>query len=908
MAEVTYDDRSFLVEGTRIWLVSGEIHYFRIPADLWPDRLLKAKRAGLNCVSTAIAWNVHEPAEGQWQFDGGQDVVSFVNLAGQLGLYVILRPGPFFGGEWDFGGLPGWLTAKTGVSFRTSNAAYTHYYDKYLAQILPRLAPHQVTRGGNIVLIQNENDYIQTTMPDRLSYLDFVTQLFRRSGFEIPVITSNRLTRPEASEAVECVSGFDRCTSLLKRTRRAQHDAPLMVVEFRCGSADRWGGRHGTRDALEVARRALEVLGCGAQFNYYMWHGGTNLGLGAGRFSGDRAAYGTTSCDGDAPLAEGGGLTEKYYLTRPVNMLAASMGRYFAQTAMPHAGVTVQDSSDALNIVGREGAWAVVTNNGRSEITEATISLGDGREFAATLQPYGAAALPVDIQLTPVHRLDHANLTPLGFFDERALVFHGPVGWDARVSINGRELRQAVPGGDSPTLIEHQGLAVLLINSDLATRTWPVDETLVFGPTFVAEEPEDVTLPRGTRQYTVLPPDGKLTRKRAATKVTVRKSPTPRLGTWKVLSVCREPVDDDLEWKKIDRPRDLDRLGVHRGYGWYRVEMNVPRAKRRNLFLPDCEDRATLFLNGSCVGTWGRDPQARRSPIAVNFRRGRNVLTALVENLGRYSSGPRLGESKGLFGHVHDARPLRVRKFKVKPAKGFAKRIVPRPLGYLLAELEQTPVWSAELDISLAQVRPIHVSFADVPYHLCVFCNERNVGFFPREEVSGSQGAAEGAVEHTNWGDVTLAAELRKGKNRFRLLVWGEDVDPKLLDAIHFHALSEAVSQDGRWSFRRWEVPRAPSKTRTSRKRLPTWFHCRFKYAGAGRDAPLFLRVSGARKGQLVLNGHNVGRFWNLGPQEYHYLPSCWLSEENEILLFDETGRPPSACALQFRPLGPYRQ
>ena len=116
MASVTHDDRCFLVDGKPIWLVSGSVHYFRTPAGQWRDRLLKAKRGGLNCISTYIAWNFHEPREGQWELSGDHDVVSFVKLAGELGLYVILRPGPYICSEWDFGGLPGWLTTKQGIA------------------------------------------------------------------------------------------------------------------------------------------------------------------------------------------------------------------------------------------------------------------------------------------------------------------------------------------------------------------------------------------------------------------------------------------------------------------------------------------------------------------------------------------------------------------------------------------------------------------------------------------------------------------------------------------------------------------------------------------------------------------------------------------------------------------------
>ena len=93
MPTLRYDDRSYILDERRIWLCSGSIHYFRVPQALWQDRLLKAKRAGLNCVQTYVAWNFHETQEGQWDFSGNRDVVGFVSLARDLGLYVTLRPG-----------------------------------------------------------------------------------------------------------------------------------------------------------------------------------------------------------------------------------------------------------------------------------------------------------------------------------------------------------------------------------------------------------------------------------------------------------------------------------------------------------------------------------------------------------------------------------------------------------------------------------------------------------------------------------------------------------------------------------------------------------------------------------------------------------------------------------------------
>lgn len=887
MAKVTYDDRSFLVDDERIWLVSGSIHYFRTPAGLWHDRLLKAKRAGLNCISTYVAWNFHEPQEGKWRLGGDHDVCAFVELARELGLYVILRPGPYICAEWDFGGLPAWLTTKTGMTYRTNNAAYTHYYDKYFSKVLPRLAPLQVTRGGNIILIQNENEYGVTTMPDRLAYLEFISQLFRRSGFDIPIINCNMFTDPPVPGGVECYNGWGREVQDLKRLRRRQRNAPMLVTEFWDGWFDSWGGKHNTRDAHEVARRAMEILGCGAQFNYYMWHGGTNFGFWGSHLPAADDTYQTTSYDYDAPLAEGGGLTDKYYLTKLVNMLAASMGRFFAASIMEEPGVSVHNGTCVLNISGRLGRWAIVTNNGSSQVDTARVSLPDGMELDVPLAPLGAAAVPVSLALTSSQTLDYCNLTPLGFFDGKVLVLHGPEGWNARISVNGEEIQKAVPSGEQPTVIDHQELTLVIVNSELAMRTWRVDDSLVFGPSWVGDNLESVVPAKGKKPYWILPADGKLT----CTKIkpdSVKAPAVPRLAPWKRRGVCTEPVAENLEWTKMDRPLDADRLGIHYGYVWYRAEIKSDRIRKRFLFLPNCEDRATIYLNGALQKTWGRGQGATRSPIGATFKRGRNVLTILADNLGRSNFGPRIGGLKGVFGDIYDARPLRTVKLKLKAVEDFPRRIVPRHLSYLLAELERTPVWSAEADIRLTKVRPIHLSFTDVPHHLAVICNERTAGVFPRV---GS-----------GCGDVTLGSELKKGRNSLKLLLWG-DVSAKVLQNIKLHVLEESVTQQASWSYRPWTPPAEGDPV--VGKDQPAWYVTKFKANDLSR--PLFLHINGAKKGQIYLNGHNVGRFWNIGPQDCYYLPSCWLAKENELLLFEEQGHIPAKSRLEFRPRGPYR-
>jgi len=889
MAVVTYDDCSFMVDGSRIWLVSGSVHYFRVPAGLWRDRLLKAKRAGLNCISTYVAWNFHEPQEGNWRLSGDHDVAEFVRIAGELGLYVILRPGPYICAEWDFGGLPAWLTAKTGIAYRTNNAAYMHYFDKYFRQVLPPLAELQVSRGGNIILIQNENEYRFTTMPDRLRYLEFINQLFRRSGFDIPIINCNGFSEPPVEGTVECVNGWDGVVQAIKRMRCRQGDAPLLVTEFWPGWFDQWGGEHSTRDDCEAARRAMEIIGCGAQINYYMWHGGTNFAFWGSRLGTSDGSYQTTSYDYDAPLAEGGGLTRKYYLTKLVNMLASHMGRFFATSKMPTPPVSIHDGTDVMNLAGPQGNWAIVTNNGQSQTTKAEISLPDGRELEVSLAPFGATAVPVGLRLDQAHKLDYANLMPLGLFGEKTMVLHGPAGWAGRVCINGRELTDTVPAGDEVKLLEHQEMLVVLINSELAMRTWFVGDELIFGPGYVGESTEEIFHSPGSKEYAVLSAEGKITRKKVRPSAQ-RRPAAPRLGNWRRLCVCNEPSAKDLAWSKMDRPRHVDRLGAPYGYEWYRIEMDEQRARKRYLFLPDCEDRATLYLNGSMLGVWGRGPGAKRELIPATVKRGRNVLTLLVDNLGRSNFGSRLGELKGLFGHVYDAKLLRGKKFKLHTGGTFSKRLVPRQLAHMVEELERATMWTAEMTVQMTKVTPVHLSFVNIPHHVAVLCNEAVVGFFP----------AEGAM---NFGDVTLSSGLKKGSNRIKLLLWGQ-VEAKVLDNVSLHLLKEVLSQGASWSSRPWTVPSEPGPV--VGKDQPAWYVTKFKCAQ--RPDPLFLHVVGAKKGQLFLNGYNIGRFWTVGPQQYYYLPECWLGEENVLLMFEEHGHIPARSRLEYRPLGPYHQ
>jgi beta-galactosidase len=157
---------TFQIKNSQFWLddqpfriLAGAMHYFRIPPEYWDNRMYKLRAMGLNTLETYIAWNLHEPRPGEFHFDGGLDVVKYIQLAANYGLRVIVRPGPYICSEWDFGGLPAWLLKDPQMQVRCSYPPYLHAVDRYLGALLPQLAPLQVSHGGPVIAMQVENEY-----------------------------------------------------------------------------------------------------------------------------------------------------------------------------------------------------------------------------------------------------------------------------------------------------------------------------------------------------------------------------------------------------------------------------------------------------------------------------------------------------------------------------------------------------------------------------------------------------------------------------------------------------------------------------------------------------------------------------------------------------------------------------
>lgn len=306
----------FYLNGERFKLISGSIHYFRVPPDYWRDRLVKLKNMGCNTVETYIPWNGHEPHKGKFCFTGLYDVEAFVRLAQSLGLWVILRPSPYICAEWEFGGLPAWLLQQDGMRLRCSDPAYLAHVREYYDVLIPRLVPLQITHGGPVLLMQVENEY--GSYGDDKAYLAALRDMLRERGVDVPLVTSDGPEHDMLAcgkcEGVFQTGNFGSQTQARFGFMAEQGIQPLMCMEYWCGWFDHWGcGKHAQTDGAASAREFGEILDRG-HGNIYMFHGGTSFGLMNGANYYDELTPDVTSYDYDALLTEDGRVTEKYRL------------------------------------------------------------------------------------------------------------------------------------------------------------------------------------------------------------------------------------------------------------------------------------------------------------------------------------------------------------------------------------------------------------------------------------------------------------------------------------------------------------------------------------------------------------------------------------------------------------------
>jgi beta-galactosidase len=820
---VTFDANSYRIDGEPVWLLSGEMHYFKMTRGDWRRRLVQLKAAGFNTVSVYIPWNYHELSEGEWDFAGDRDVEHFFVLAAELGLYVVARPGPYICNEWQAGGLPAWLSGKPGIRLRTKDPKFLAYVDKWWDRMAPLIARYELGREGTVILAQVENEYGHYGEGQEPEYVYHLRDGLRERGVTVPIINCDSFInfsrlKPGIYDGINmcCNFGGDglRC---LDRARGMQPEAPLFVTEYWIAAFD-WWGRDGSAeyDDARALNGALEIAAGGAGgLTAFVFAGGAHFGYWHGRSICSDANFMTTRYGPGAPILDDGRFSGKYELFKtqvaPLNLPA------LAKAGMPEIE-ELQPGVIRATRRGPDGTFIFTLNR-----SDEQIRIADTEKDQACVDfsiPAGAVQWSViDLRLPGGTILSRTDLSLLA--TEPALILFGDAGAAGWVELDGERIELQVPESDLPLHVRQGETDILVLNRAAAGRCWPL--TLPGAPAAIIGGPErieDAVVRDGRLEFTVSLQtqatvwqfrDGEVlsTAGASAFAQALRRDeahPLPACSAMRSIAgrqgVRRPPCTssslsnirtstalhesaaafDDSSWHSAAQPQRMAAFGHGHGYAWYRTTFDVVDEGPQTITFSGADDRAHAWVDGVYLGArgWGSNHGWHLMP---NLPAGTHTLAVLVENLGMFNSGAEydipLGEPKGLYG----------------------------------------PVWLNGAEIS---------------------------GW----RMSAGLGAGEG------------------------IDTW--DAPGGVIDGV---PVADAVTG-------------------------PAWVAAEFDLPD-GFDGAVRLELGAhAGKGSAWLNGHHVGRYWSIGPQQSLWLPLSWLQPRNRLVLFEESSIVPGEVSVSFASFG----
>ena len=315
----TQGDGTFLLDGKPFIVKAAELHYARIPREYWDHRIKMCKALGMNAICAYVFWNYHEPQPGVWDFSGNHDLAAFMELCKKNGMWVIVRPGPYVCAEWEMGGLPWWLLKDRSIKLRTLDEKFMKPAIAFENKVAEVLAPYRLENGGNIIMVQVENEY-GSYAKDK-PYVSAMRDALRAAGWDKTTLFqcdwSSNFTDNALDDLVWTMN-FGTGANVLdqfKKLGELRPNAPRMCSEYWSGWFDGWGRAHETRPATDMVNGISTMLDNGISFSLYMTHGGTSFGWWTGA-NNTGFAPDCTSYDYDAPIDEQGAATEKYYQLR----------------------------------------------------------------------------------------------------------------------------------------------------------------------------------------------------------------------------------------------------------------------------------------------------------------------------------------------------------------------------------------------------------------------------------------------------------------------------------------------------------------------------------------------------------------------------------------------------------------
>lgn len=685
---IAYDDHSYMIDGKRLYVWSGEFHYWRLPSPAaWRDVLQKMKAGGFNATSIYFDWGFHSPARGEYDFTGIRDVDRLLDMAAEVGIYVIARPGPYINAETDGGGFPGWLSTQKGHA-RSTAPDYLAAADEWLSRIDPLIARHQLTDGrGTVIAYQVENE-LYTDTPDGHAYIRHLAAKAKADGITVPLLGNHKGVFTRELD----IDGYDRypqefdCShpdvwSPLPDMAFAHNKGePLYLPEFQGGAFDPWGGvgydkcRQLTNGDFEKAAYENNIASGSTMQNFYMVHGGTSWGY----LAAPGQVY--SSYDYGAPISEDRRLTEKYLVDKRLGYLVQAVAPLTRTDA-----VGDRTTGAVLERVRRDPATGtVVTVVRHKDVNDKStdsvrIALGAHRDVPVVIAGRDSKLLVSDYPMDH-QRLEYSTseiMTHGAFGDRDLALLYGRRGQAGRtvlryaaepkVTVLAGDVRHRWADGTLRLDYTHRGLAkvlveppgggtpLLLLLADDATADtfWRQDTdrgpVLVRGPELVRTagyEGGELRLTGDTDRATAIEVfDGG-----RATSVTwngravtggrlAGPAPVtlPALTGWRFTRDTLEagPAYDDSGWRTA-APGALaaDNNGFHTGSVWYRGHFTGEATGVKLAATTGKAGEWLVWLNGRFLGDTRDKSRTFGFPAGAVRRSGDNVLSVLTVNMG----------------------------------------------------------------------------------------------------------------------------------------------------------------------------------------------------------------------------------------------------------------------------------
>lgn len=672
--DVTYSKYSLNIKNEPVLIKSATLHYFRCPGEkVWKDRLQKLKAAGYNTIDLYFCCNFHSQKQGEYDFSGIKDIQTLLQIAQDLGLFVIARPGPFINAEVTAGGLPLWLLSDKDVIPRNRkdgdyirSEKYMKFVEEWYDQIIPKL-----NKFDNIIAFQIENEY-STNMAEPEPMQELYA-LARKKGIKAPIFHNDAYCAGLYADIVDIYACdvypyispeqnwkedtfcFDTLDHLENNIRMYKTDAPIFIAEMQGGWFDKWCGIGYEKMRKALGREHINIVTKTAlsqgvtMFNHYMGCGGTSWD--------DMACDEVySSYEFTAGIAESGIPQENYYEAKEINYFLDAFN--LAQTEASENTIAVGNLENKENIYCKTRKdninlceWVFIRNLNK---TTQSISALD---FNFDLRAYEMKILPHNLPLKGCN-VNFSSLSLMGKIEnpnkESILVILDKNNSIKISDYDSFEINDAITHieNNNSTILtfsdiqnmnfktasfkkDNKETEFIFINKQTADKTWILDNEFIFGADILWTKNKELGLCQ-TDEIKVYD------LKKWKTIPVKNESLKQSFNIKSIRSAtCAHEIDipyDKANWQISEEKTDAFSNKIYNEFTWYKTtfegEVNEFEICAKHCFAMYLNGKQIYEHNSYCYENLYETEEYLKIEPPKDLLQNKNELTLLVQNLG----------------------------------------------------------------------------------------------------------------------------------------------------------------------------------------------------------------------------------------------------------------------------------